>query len=561
MDTASGALILRGLGGGFFPNTGRAMRQETEAINTYWDTRDFAKQLQGNDADGSPLITVPLRRVSKPTDVGEFFAQVGNWLGDETGDDSRKWVRENHPSIFAYLQPKTFWGPGGVPPSIESYEDYLDQIRSGDRKPVPLAIAIQRHLHAGIESDYWVDFVGTFGTDPEQAVANALDNYGAYTDLQNERYSAKDALMMSDDLHGGAYQEWLDGRGTRDDKYESTEEAIDRQREAYDMLQELLDFEVDSTMTPAEIRDHRKIIKTTLSRFSEIIDNLEGEREDGSAYRNPYELAMNAYWTEIYDGFEKATDGIWDRIGESTDTEETSLLFEELKIAMNDWAQKRFTLFGRTDATYPSPLDIRWSRKNPDEQKAFAMKRATLPLEWLNLDDVARVMEFAPPEAARFFPQTRADMDIYAAWTRRKVELDELAERGEITETDRRDAQSAAEETVISYLLETGRQDEANYMQMWPIEQLHVLGLLPQQMEYLMPEVRFVKETLAAEERGPRSQIGDKLLLPLYNALMNRAQVDQAFGDVLLDLGLTLFDESAYDAILPRLIVGDFSDA
>jgi hypothetical protein len=76
-----------------------------------------------------------------------------------------------------------------------------------------------------------------------------------------------------------------------------------------------------------------------------------------------------------------------------------------------------------------------------------------------------------------------------------------------------------------------------------------------------MPEVRFVKETLAAEERGPRSQIGDKLLLPLYNALMNRAQVDQAFGDVLLDLGLTLFDESAYDAILPRLIVGDFSDA
>jgi hypothetical protein len=70
-----------------------------------------------------------------------------------------------------------------------------------------------------------------------------------------------------------------------------------------------------------------------------------------------------------------------------------------------------------------------------------------------------------------------------------------------------------------------------------------------------------VKETLAAEERGPRTDLGDKLLLPLYNALMNRAQVDQAFGDVLTDLGLTLYGESHWDAILPHLIVDDFSDA
>jgi hypothetical protein len=561
-DMAGGGLILRGLGGAFFPNTGRTLRKEMDAIDAYWNSREFAEQLQGNDADGKKLVTVPLTRVSTPGDIDEFFSQVGNWMNDHTGDDARRWVAQNHPSLTAYLQPKTFWGPGGVPPEITSYEDYLDQIESGQRKPVPLAVAIQRHLHAGVENDYWTNFVGTFGNDPEEAVSAALDNYSTYSDLQDERSSAKDALFMSDDLHGGEYLEWLEGRGSHDDDtYESVETAIDRQREAYDTLQTLLDFEFDTSMTAEEIRDHRKIVKTTLARFSEIIDELTGEREGSDEWKNPYELAMNAYWTEIYDGFESGADEIWDAIGSARDTEETSLAFENLKLYMNEWAQKRFTLFGRTDITYPSPLDIRWQRKNPDEQQAFVMKRSTLPLEWLNLDDVSRILEFAPPEAGRFFPTNHAEFQIYTAWTERKNEIDELAERGDITEGDRRKAQDAAEARVKTYLLENGREAEVAYMDMWPIEQLHVLGLLPPQLEYLMPEVRFVKETLNAEERGPRSQVGDKLLLPLYNALMNRAATDAAFGDMLTDLGLTLFDESAYDALLPRLIVGDFSDA
>jgi hypothetical protein len=117
-----------------------------------------------------------------------------------------------------------------------------------------------------------------------------------------------------------------------------------------------------------------------------------------------------------------------------------------------------------------------------------------------------------------------------------------------------------AKEQITSYLMENGRQDEVTYMNLWPIEQLHVLGLLPPELSELMPQVRFIKETLAAEGVGPRSQIGDQLLLPLYNSIINKASVDQQYGNMLRDLGLTLFDESAYDALLPRLIVRDFSD-
>jgi hypothetical protein len=558
-DMAGGALILRGLGGGFFPNTGRVLRQEMEAIDSYWDSREFAEQLQGTDGDGVPLITTPLSRMKKPEDIEEFFTQVSNWLDDESGDAARTWIRQNHPTLAAFLQPKTFWGEAGVPPEIGNYEDYLDQIKSGERKPVPLAVAIQRHLHAGVESDYWSSLVSQFGNDPEAAISAALDNIHIYDQLQDDRFSAHDALDMMDDMHGGEYLKWLDERGSHDDDtYESVEAARDRNREYMDTLSALLELDLDANMTEAEIRDHRSIIKTTIARLREL--SADQDTPD-TGNKNPYELAFRAYWDEIYAGLNEQLDPIWDAISESTDTEETSLLFENLKLATNEWAGRRFTLFGRTDITYPSPLDVRWNRKTEDEQRAFAMKRSTLPLEWLNLDDVQRIMEFAPADAAAFFPQTREAMQVYTAWTVRKNEIDELAEVGAITETDRRDAQAEAENTVITYLQENGRSAEVAYMNMWPIEQLYVLGLLPQELEYLMPEVRFVKETLNAEGRGPRSRVGDALLLPMYNAIMNRAATDQHFGSLLIDLGLTLFDESAYDALLPRLIVGDFSDA
>jgi hypothetical protein len=559
LDMAGGSMILRGMAGSLFPNTGRVLRQEITAIDAYWDTREFAEQLRGNDADGKPMVTVPLTRLKKPEDIDAFFEQVGVWLDDPTGDDSRAWVRENHPEIFAYLQPKTFWGEAGVPPEISSYEDYLDQIRSGERKPVPLDVAVQRHLHAGIESDYWIDFVNNFGNDPEEAVSRALDNYHIYSELQDERYGAKDALFVSDDLHGADYLDWLESRSSDDDTYASTEEALDRVRDNYDALQDILDFEADSTMTAAEVREHRKIIKTTLARFSEVIDELEGPKDPSeNAWKNPYELAMNEYWTTIYAEYEKSTDSIWDAIGESKDTEEKSLLFENLKMAVNDWAGTRHTMFGREDITYPSPLDVKWQRKTDDEKRAFVLKQSTKPLEWLNLDDVERIMSFAPADAASFFPKDRQQMEIYTRWTVAKNEIEEMSEKGLITESERRKMQDEAEASVHSYLMESGREDELTYMNLWPIEKLHVLNLLPEELSAYMPQVRFIKETLAAEGRGPRSKVGDQLLIPLYTEMQNRAYAEPAFGTMLEDLGLTLFDEGSYDGIPPKLIVGYF---
>jgi hypothetical protein len=115
--------------------------------------------------------------------------------------------------------------------------------------------------------------------------------------------------------------------------------------------------------------------------------------------------------------------------------------------------------------------------------------------------------------------------------------------------------QDEAEERVTSYLLENGRESEVLYMNMWPIEQLYVTGQLPAALEYLMPEIRFAKETAAAEGR---KQPRDEILDPIYMSIQNRAYTDPAFGEMLVDLGLTLFDESSYDAIAPKLILGGF---
>ena len=555
-DMASGAMLLRGLGGGFFPNTGRALREEMLAIDAYWDSREFADQLQGNDKEGNPLVTVPLQRMKKPEDIDTFFTQVGNWLGDPTGDDARMFVRQNNPEIFAYLQPKTFWGAGGVPPEIASYEDYLDQIKSGARKPVPLAVAIQRHLHAGVETDYWIDYISNFGNNPDEATSRMLDNIAIFDQLQDDRFSAHDALDMSDDLHGGDYLSWLDERGSHDDDgYGSVEEVADRQREYMDTLGELLELEaLGDTLSPTELLDHRSVIKTTMARLRELSDSIDTEAEKSDRGKNPYELASRAYWDDIYGRFVEDSDQYWDAINSATDPEGRSLAFENLKLFVNEWSQKRFTLFGRTDVTYPSPLDVRWNRKNEDEKRVSVIGAATKPLEWLSLDDVQHIMELVPADAGSFFPQTPESMEIYSAWTLKKNEIDESYDAGIITEGQRRKAQEEAEKRVTSYLLESGRQDEVTYMNMWPIEQVYVLGLLPPELEFLIPEVRFARESLNAEGVGPRSQLGDKLFIPMIQQIENRAAMDAHFADVLSNFGLTAFDESHYETIIDMLV-------
>jgi hypothetical protein len=365
---------------------------------------------------------------------------------------------------------------------------------------------------------------------------------------------------MQDDMHGGDYLRWLEERGNHgDDAYESVENFQEKQRDYMDTLGAMLELELDSSLNASEIQEFRNNIKTSMAKLSDLSRELNPEDDAALRWKNPYEIATRAYWDTHYKEFNDAIGPIWDAIGESKDSEETSLLFENLKMEMNNWAQKRRTIPGmREDITFPSPLDVKWNRKTEEEKRAFALKRATLPLEWLNLDDVERIMSFAPADAGSFLPQSKEDMEIYSRWTIEKNRISELKESGQISSSDETKMHNAIEEQVHTYLLERGRADEVQYMGMLPIERLYVMGMLPPELEFVMPEVRFIKESAAAAGKKIGSTAVEPMRVALYDAIKNRAMTDPAFGNMLSDLGLTLFDEGSYDVIPPKLIEGGF---
>jgi len=549
---------LRGLAGALFPNSGRHRRQNQGLLNQYYASKEFADDYRATFDSPERAVLPELNTFGSEEEFDDFNNLVAAWLFDPTGDAARAHVQQEYPELLAYLSPKTFWANDGVAPQDVSFDEWNDQVERGDVKPVPLPVMIARTTLNAVEADHYVERVAKYGPDPDENAANALDDYQGYMEMQDRFFTAKDAVYMWDDMHGGEYIEYLN---RKDDAYSLLEQDKDQQRAVMEVLGDMLEWELDDKMSVAEIADHRATVKKMMSIAGDMMESLREGEDDSKAYRNPYEQAMNKWWETVYKPYDDGLDALWDQVVAVRDNEEKSLAFERIKQYQNQWARKRFPLERDQSITFPSPLDVKWARKDDEEKYLTVQKRATSPLEWLNLDDVDRIMEISGQTAGTFFPTSAADMVIYDEWTEAKAAIDEMQERGEIRYSEATERKRSVKEQVREMLAEAGRFDELRYMDMWPIEKLYVLNLLPLQLEYLLPYVRSIKEDLAAIDKGPQSDAGRKALRPLYEDAIQKGWADMGgFGAMLDNLGLNLYDEGEWDSLMPRLIADDWND-
>ncbi len=557
-DIAGSSTLMRGFAGALFPNSGRHRRQNQDLLNDYYGSKEFADDYRANFDDPSKAVLPEMRIYNSPEELEDFFVQVGNWLFDPTGDAARAHVQQEYPDLLAYLNPKTFWANEGVAPQDVSFDEWNDQIESGAVKPVALPVMLARVQLNAVEADHYVERVAAYGPDPDANAANALDDYAGFKEMQDRFFTAKDAVYMWDDMHGGQYLEHLN---RRDDDFSLIESAADKQRVVMEVLGDMLDWELDDKMTVAEIADHRTAVKKMMIVASDMMDEIREGSDDNKAYKNPYELAMNKWWETVYQPYTDGLDELWDIVSAVRDNEEKSLAFEKIKQYQNQWARKRFPLERDPSITFPSPLAVKWARKTDEEKFLQVQKRATSPLMWLSLDDIDHITEMVGSRSSTYFPTTLASQVVYDEWTDAKAAIDEMQERGEITYGEATDRKKSVEEQVRERLAAEGRFDEIRYMDMWPIEKLYVLNLLPIQLEYLLPHVRSIKEDLAAIGKGPQSDDGRAALRVLYQDAINRGWADLGgFGAMLDNLGFNLYDEGEWDSLLPRLIADDWSD-
>lgn len=544
---AAESLILRGLTGNALPTTPGHVRLEEEKIRAFWDTREYADSLRRGQGE------FRLHNFKDMEEVEQYKSQLAGWLDDPTGDRARAVFRQNNPQLMAYLTPKTFYKE--PVPALDSYEEYQRQIESGEREASPLHVTMWRSRSASIQADYYNKFIASFGNDPLEAAANAMNNRQVYQELNDERDLNYQALEMWDDMHGGVYNQW------REENYEDVEtwaqdQINDKLNTIRDNLSVLLELEdnFDVELDLDGVANLNSTIRGAIAQISDGIRNYN-ELTERVGQRNAYEVAINRYFQEIYVPYAEQISDLYDQLPEVADSERQSLIYEQIKFIKNEYAGVDFYLDGDTTTPFPSPLEYSWQGKSPEEQQIKMQQWITRPIEWMDLDQSMRILQNTPAMAG-FVPNGREAFDIYREYTLDRIMVDEMFEAGEITNTQRTKMRERLETQLRSTLIQQGREGEVLMMDYTPYEKLELAGLLHPRLGIFGDHVRYYKQVLAAAEKSAGTQVGREIVAPLYDMVEAAFYTDPEMRMTLQELGINLLDKDNLDAIMPWLFFG-----
>ena len=550
--TAGESLLLRSVTGSFLPTSPGQLRQEQEMIQGYWNSRDYADSVRMGVGD---LTIQPFKSMA---DVDKFFAQVGAWMEEPTGDAAKARFLEDNPTLMAYLTPKSFYGTEGVPPEVGNIQEYQRQIESGERITSPLHVTIYRYRSAAIQADFHNQIIARYGNDPVAAAAAALSDYQGYRALQDEKNLSYQAMYMQDDMHGHLYSDWQRDR-FQDDSWslETTIEDLNTIRDNLALVMTLED-NLDVEMDLEGIKGLNTGLRAAMAEISKGIRNYEANAE-ASDFRNPYEDAINRYFTEVYIPYQEGLTALYDELETKPDSEQQSLIYERIKIYKNEFSNSTFFLEGNTTSPFPSPMEIQWSRRDEAERTVKVQQWLTRPLLWLDQDSAQRIVE-RNPQMSSFLPTTDEQFTIYREWTITKETVGEMLESNQITVGQSRKMLENLDMEMNRRLLAEGRGGELAYMQMTPYEQLELSGELNPQLGMFGDYLRYYKQILEVEEESPGSTRGRVLVAPLYEMAKAAAYANPDVMNGFRDLGENLMDKTTLDNILPWLFFGTRSE-
>jgi hypothetical protein len=537
------------LTGEFLPTAPGHVREEQELINTYWSSRNYADSLKLGNGKWE------IQPFTSKEQIEEFQELVGAWLRDSTGDEARGRFLANHPQALAYLTPKTFYAKEGIPPEITSYEEYQKEVEAGDRVVAPLHIMMMRAQSSFIQANDYNKFIAKYGNDPMQAAAAALRDRQGFNELRAEKDIAYQALYMQDDMHGGLYDAWQKER-FQDDNW-ALEQVTDKLNTVRDNLGLLLELDesLDVELDLDGIKGLNTSVKAAIAEISNAIRDYNELSEDTS-FRNPYETAIHRWYSEVYLPYQEGLTQLYDLLEERPDTERQSLVYEQIKLYRNEFANADTYLDGDTTIPFPSPLDYSWAGRSEEEKDIKRQQWLTRPIEWIDQDSALHIIE-GMPMMAHFLPMTDADFEIYKHNAIAKVQVSEMLEFNQITPGQERKMLDALEEELRSKLIAAGRAGEVAFMDMTPYEKLTLAGVLPPELGIFAEQVRYYKEILAVRDVSALSTEGRPIVTPLFNEATSLAYADPNIMEIFRSIGENLLDKGTLDNILPWLFFGD----
>jgi hypothetical protein len=539
-----GQLAVKGLLQQLIPASPFRTREEAIEINSYWASRAYADSLKAGVGE------LEVQPFETPEQLDEFYEMAAAWLSDDTGETAKALFARENPQLLAYLTPKTFYGPEGIPSENDAFDEYIDQIRAGERVAASPFVTAMRYYDQQINIDYINDYIAKYGSDPDEAAANAIDDRLGHREMQDERSDRYMGRDLFDDMNGGEYDRWRTER--RDDEDSAVARLIDRRRDVQIALGTLLNMieEGSETLDVESLLDDRASLRGAISEVTNSIRALEDEREK-SKFSNPFETAYDNYFKEYYVPYQAGLTELYDEMNDQWDSERAQLFFEQIREYRNQAANESVVLNG---ANYPTALEWQWSGKSEEEKEALLQQWLGRPLLWMDLAQSQRFVENFPG-LVDFIPSNIEDFEIYSQATKAKIVINEMYEANEIGSGDKTKLLKQIDEELRSRLTTMGRDGEVVFMDLTPYEKLRLAGVLPVILD--TPEysqaLAYYKEELALREVSADSNEGRLVVADFMEMLTLRAEQDPTFRAIVIALGENMFDEGFLDEIFPKL--------
>jgi len=559
-NRAGGSVFLRGFMGMLGPATPRMFDQNQEQIAAYWAAKGVAEEaVETGKLDFSSGIVQG--NIRTPEDMVRYATLVDQWLSDPSGDDAKIWLSQNYPGLRMYTSGKTFWGANGPPVYAEGFDEYNEQIESGEREVFEPEVYMARYWRSGISVDREIAVREEYGTDPVEAAQAILADQSRYNSIIEDYNAAYDAIDFIDaHLFDSKYQIYRTKKLDNLSVYEAIEEKIRAIQESVDTIQASLDY---GALDPAERRQLLGYQQAAAFQQRTLINELRQFEEDNPIYRNPRQQLVDSYYDTIKDPYREDIGRVLAKLDDAKSKAEVSAIWEEKRKVEDKWYARDLELRGFDGEPFavPPPQVHTWNSRPQNEMQERILSIVTKKPQWLSKFE-ADVLVQQSPNAARVYPVTAEQREIYVWAEEQKAEArsaflaDPNAKRSQYEQQ-----LYDIDDEVDKYLLENDRDEELRFKEAVPIQKLDVLGLLPGSLDGLIPVINQTITDLEKIEKSPTSNEGYRAFRAVKNWFVNDyAAVNPTAVSDLKELAWAMYGTKVDSSVMAHLFQGDQFD-
>ena len=551
--------MARGMAGLLGPANPRMVFREAARRQIYYNSRDAVEDAR---ITGSELFGVELPEVSGVTDVRAFFELANLFMADDTPDSAQRYLREKMPEVLPFLKGRTYWGAGGEPIRVTNYEQYVDQIRQGLRKPMSPEVQIILQLKQAADITREVKIIEAYGNDPFEAFAAILENPQPYREITDEYQAELDLHRVLDAQFGYQYKEFVEElEGDFDLLVDDPLEVLSDINRVSDILSSISSAGVLANMDNDQLEDLVQQLEFAASSISESRKSLE--EKYGDRLRNPRESLIAQYYDEVIrPDLEKRTE-IIRRALSARNTEERSAAWSELRRWENAKAGEDVLMRDPNSLRVirvPNVVERRWNYMTPEERRREIMQGIIRRPEWVPLFTHQKMVEEFPA-LAEFVPVDPESHRLYDRFDEGRIDLQRRLEIGEITRSEYSRLVDQLEEDFFNALRARGREGEVEFYTTTPAKRLVLSGAVtnPAFSNY----VAIIEDLFDQADQLGIPRTGADMMRAykesIYPDFLDRYYGDPGFKALIDQLAADLGEQPLFlDRIFPMLFLGKF---